>query len=203
VPRAQGALAYSLDELDKNRFLKLLSELTTSEITTMDEKIKVLNKMVRNFQLIIDETEIPTTVEMQKDRFSLIADYSNKPEIRSKKGIAKFKVRFEMPQAKSYDRFSVFISEPTFNPHINFRFDKKSMQGVTPITFFAGKEPLDPGYIQYPSDNKVKVHVGQKWIFPRSGVVFVWDKLSASQTALLSSQQIAEQSLSANDKLNK
>lgn len=80
-------------------------------------------------------------------------------------------LRFEMPQHVSYgSRFLVTLPEPTEVQRIQFTYCE-SMKDVTAITFLPRVEGISIETV-----NRSIIISGNRWLFPRSGVVFVWER---------------------------
>lgn len=83
----------------------------------------------------------------------------------------KFKINFRMPQLKTCRHFLITIPEPTEKPQIRFEYND-NMRNVTPFTFFSNTINRDFKEITH---NTVSLNI-KKWVFPKSGVIFTWDK---------------------------
>jgi hypothetical protein len=86
------------------------------------------------------------------------------------------KLEFEIVsrKLKSNNMYSVYLLYPTRGIYISFDYEGTNIKNVREVSFFAGKHP-------YPEITKergkfihLKLNNGE-WIFPTSGVTFVWD----------------------------
>ena len=87
-------------------------------------------------------------------------------------------VKFEFDIMTKKDRknrdFSVYIIYPVRGLEITFDYKGIKLNNVREIAFFAGKHPY-PELIR--ETNKIRLNIGDnEWVFPTSGVTFIWDK---------------------------
>jgi hypothetical protein len=86
----------------------------------------------------------------------------------------RMEIEIETKQRKSDRLFSAYLVYPTRGMEISFRYEGTGIKNVRDVGFFAGKHP-------YPETNReegksVTLRLGDDaWIFPTSGVTFVWD----------------------------
>jgi hypothetical protein len=85
------------------------------------------------------------------------------------------KIDFEIvtKKAKKNRELSVFLVYPVRGLEINFDYKGTSLNNVRQAAFFAGKHP-SPVLIK--GKNKIKLSISDdEWVFPTSGVTFIWD----------------------------
>lgn len=83
------------------------------------------------------------------------------------------KIKFMMPQRREVKRFLVTLPELTEAPRIDFHYtDKMKIMNVIP---FFTNIPNDKGEYITHTKNAITVSYKERWIFPKSGVLFVWD----------------------------
>jgi len=86
----------------------------------------------------------------------------------------KIEIEISTKQAKDNKIFPVYLIYPTRGVDINFNYEKAKLKNVRAESFFAGRHP-QPSL----SGNKgkfVDIKISDKeWIFPTSGVIFIWD----------------------------
>lgn len=71
--------------------------------------------------------------------------------------------------------FPVYLVYPTRGLEISFNYDGTGLKNVREVSFFAGKHPY-PEVIRK-EGRSIKLKIGDKeWIFPNSGVTFIWDR---------------------------
>lgn len=86
----------------------------------------------------------------------------------------RVEIEIETKQRKNHRLFSAYLVYPTRGVEISFRYEGTGIKNVKDVGFFAGKHPY-PETIR--EDGKsVTLRLGNDaWIFPTSGVTFVWD----------------------------
>ena len=72
--------------------------------------------------------------------------------------------------------FSVYIVYPTRGIDVSFDYDGVPMTNVRKVDFFAGKHPY-PTVKETPGKSMVLSVSRDEWIFPVSGVTFLWDRI--------------------------
>ncbi|MDD5712992.1 MAG: hypothetical protein PHY31_09600, partial [Smithellaceae bacterium] len=88
---------------------------------------------------------------------------------------AKMEIEILTKKAKSNNIFSVYLVYPTRGMEISFDYEAAGLKNVREIGFFAGKHP-------YPEVERIKGKCirlkisDEDWIFPQSGVSFLWDR---------------------------
>ncbi len=86
----------------------------------------------------------------------------------------KVEIEIVTKKLKSNNLFSVYLVYPTRGLDISFNYEKANFKRVREVSFFAGKHP-------YPETSRergksITVKIGEdEWIFPNSGVTFIWD----------------------------
>ena len=86
----------------------------------------------------------------------------------------RVEIEIETKQRKSNRLFSAYLVYPTRGIEISFQYGGTGIKNVKDVGFFAGKHP-------YPETTReegksVTLRLGNDaWIFPTSGVTFVWD----------------------------
>jgi alanine racemase len=86
------------------------------------------------------------------------------------------KIEFELVSKKPKwsNTFSVYLAYPTRGLNISFDYSQTGIKNVRDIAFFAGRTP-------YPKRTREKGKFialqidNQEWIFPNSGVTFIWN----------------------------
>jgi len=68
----------------------------------------------------------------------------------------------------------VYLVYPVRGLEINFNYEKAGIKNVREESFFAGRHP-HPSILEKKSKS-INVKISDKaWIFPTSGVIFIWD----------------------------
>ena len=77
-------------------------------------------------------------------------------------------------KSKSNNIFSVYLVYPTRGLDISFNYEKARFRHVRDVSFFAGKHPYPEVRRERGKSISLKI-TDDTWIFPNSGVTFVWD----------------------------
>jgi alanine racemase len=86
----------------------------------------------------------------------------------------KIEIEVVTRKSKSSNVFSVFIVYPTRGLEITFNHGDTGMKNVREVSFFSGRHPNPE--VTKEDGKSVRIKVGDKnWIFPTSGVIFIWD----------------------------
>ena len=97
-------------------------------------------------------------------------------EALKKKINSEVKIEIEIAtwQAKQNKIFPVYLIYPTRGVDINFNYEKAGLKNVREESFFAGRHPKPS--ISESKSKSINIKVSDKeWIFPTSGVIFIWD----------------------------
>ena len=89
------------------------------------------------------------------------------------------KVEIEIATRKSKksnlsNDFSVYLVYPTRGMEISFNYGGTKIKNVREVSFFAGKHPYPKVIREEGKSIKLKISENE-WIFPNSGVTFIWD----------------------------
>ncbi|MCX7982269.1 MAG: alanine racemase [Syntrophales bacterium] len=86
----------------------------------------------------------------------------------------KFTIEIFTRKSKSNNLFTVYLVYPTRGLNIEFNYEQARLRNVREVFFFAGKQ-LKPEVIKQ-KGKSILIKVGDdRWIFPVSGVAFIWD----------------------------
>jgi alanine racemase len=87
---------------------------------------------------------------------------------------ARFEIEIETKQRKNNRLFSAYLVYPTRGMEISFHYEGTGINNVKDVGFFAGKHPY-PETIRE-EGKSVTLRLGNEaWVFPTSGVTFLWD----------------------------
>ncbi|PKN51347.1 MAG: alanine racemase [Deltaproteobacteria bacterium HGW-Deltaproteobacteria-13] len=86
----------------------------------------------------------------------------------------KIEIEIATWQAKDNKIFPVYLIYPTRGVDINFNFEKANLKNVREESFFAGRHPQPSISERKGKSINIKIS-GKEWIFPTSGVIFIWD----------------------------
>ncbi|MCD6486152.1 MAG: alanine racemase [Syntrophobacterales bacterium] len=86
----------------------------------------------------------------------------------------KIEIEIETKKHKSSKMFSVYLAYPTRGMDISFNYEKAGLKNVREVSFFAGRRPYPE--IRMDKGKSIELNIGKdEWVFPNSGVTFVWD----------------------------
>jgi len=86
----------------------------------------------------------------------------------------KLEIEIVSRTLKSNNIYSVYLVYPTRGIYILFDYEGTSMKNVREASFFAGKHPQPKITKTRGKSISLKINDGE-WIFPTSGITFVWD----------------------------
>jgi alanine racemase len=132
--------------------------------------------MERDFsvkQVHIEDEDIPVTATKITDRGYEVWYGSNKLKKKINSEV-KISIEIVTRQAKANNILPIYLVYPTRGVDITFNYGKADLKNVRVESFFSGKHP-SPTIIR---DKRkfMEINVSDKeWIFPTSGVIFIWD----------------------------
>jgi alanine racemase len=86
----------------------------------------------------------------------------------------KIEIEIATWQAKKNKIFPVYLIYPTRGVDVNFNYEKAGLKNVREESFFAGRHPQPS--ISERKGKSIDIKISDKeWIFPTSGVIFIWD----------------------------
>ena len=86
----------------------------------------------------------------------------------------RMEIEIETKKLKSNRLFSAYIVYPTRGMEISFHYGGTGIRNVRDVGFFAGKHPYPE--VTRKEGKSVTLKLGSEaWIFPTSGVTFIWD----------------------------
>jgi alanine racemase len=132
--------------------------------------------MERDFRIVrvaVDGVTIPLIRSVHTERGyevwcggESLQDKVNKP--------VKLEIEIVTKKPKDSNTFSVYLVYPTRGLDITFDYGKTNLQNVREVAFFAGKNPYPQVVKERGKSIELKID-GREWIFPNSGVTFIWD----------------------------
>jgi alanine racemase len=87
---------------------------------------------------------------------------------------ARLEIEIETKKLKSNRLFSAYLVYPTRGMEISFHYGDTGIRNVRDVGFFAGKHPY-PEVIREKGKSITLKLGNDAWIFPTSGVTFIWD----------------------------
>lgn len=87
----------------------------------------------------------------------------------------KIEIEIETKKSKKSRDFSVYLVYPVRGLEINFNYGGTDLSNVREVAFFAGRHSF-PAPIRRKDGIKISIS-DDEWVFPTSGVTFIWDYL--------------------------
>jgi alanine racemase len=132
--------------------------------------------MERDFtveQVRIDEEEIPI-IETKKTKRGYEVWCSTEKLKEKINSEVKIEIEIATKQAKDNKIFPVYLVYPTRGVDINFNYEKAGLKNIRAESFFSGRHPQPS--ISGSKGKFIDIKISDKeWIFPTSGVIFIWD----------------------------
>ncbi|MCX7816805.1 MAG: alanine racemase [Syntrophales bacterium] len=137
-----------------------------------DVGVNVKNNF-RVSSVIVDNIAVPIIRKSCTDRGLEIE--CGAEELKNKiNQLVKFSIEIVALKSKSDNMFSVYLVYPTRGLEIVFDHEGSSLRNVREVSFFAGKRPY-PEVTKLPNKS-IRIYIpDDNWIFPNSGVTFVWE----------------------------
>lgn len=121
----------------------------------------------------IDNEDIPITAAKITDRGYEVWCGSEKLKKKINSEV-KIAIDIVTKKAKNNNIFPVYLVYPTRGVDITFNYEEAALKNVRAESFFAGRHP-SPSVIRN-RGKSIEINVSnQEWIFPTSGVIFIWD----------------------------
>jgi len=121
----------------------------------------------------IDGEDIPITETKKTNRGYEVwcGDEKLKKKINCE---VKIEIEIVTKKAKGNKSFPVYLLYPTRGLEINFNYENANLKNVHEESFFAGRHPQPSISLSKGKFIDIKIS-DQEWIFPTSGVIFIWD----------------------------
>jgi alanine racemase len=133
----------------------------------------VVNRDFRVARVSVDDEDVPIIRSESTERGYEV--WCGAEHLRKKLNLqVKVTIEIFTKKSKSNNIYSVYLIYPTRGLDISFNYEKARFRHVREVSFFAGKHP-------YPEVRRVRGKSitlkvsNEEWIFPTSGVTFVWD----------------------------
>ena len=88
--------------------------------------------------------------------------------------LARVEIEIETKQNKANRTFSAYIVYPTRGVQISFNYRGTGLKNVRDVCFFSGRNH-NPETLRIPDESVKMLIPDDSWIFPTSGVTFLWD----------------------------
>ena len=132
--------------------------------------------MERDFRLVritIDDENIPIIRSEPTARGYEVLCGSDHLKAKLNRQV-KVAIELFTKKSKSNNIFSVYMVYPTRGVHIAFNYENARLRHVREISFFAGKHPYPD--VRRERGKSITLRISNDtWLFPNSGVTFVWD----------------------------
>ncbi len=86
----------------------------------------------------------------------------------------KVEIEIETKKHRGNKMFPVYLAYPTRGLDISFRYDGAGIRNVREVSFFAGRRLFPEVTVDPERSIALKID-NDEWVFPNSGVTFVWD----------------------------
>ncbi len=98
--------------------------------------------------------------------------------LTSSDGASKLKLGFTYPYRKSATHFIFTLPQPVYAPFLSLDYSLSDIQNVDYGSYLSCADPKK-AHVHPPEEHKkcYRVDVSKSWVFPRSGVTFVWQNL--------------------------
>jgi len=133
----------------------------------------VMERDFRVTRVNIDDEDIPIIRSERTDRGYEVWCGSEHLKTKLNRQV-KVAIEIFTKKAKSNNIFSVYLVYPTRGLDISFNYENARLRHVREVSFFAGKHPYPVVRREHGKSIKLKIS-DEEWIFPNSGVTFVWD----------------------------
>ncbi|MEA2014157.1 MAG: hypothetical protein U9N38_02455, partial [Thermodesulfobacteriota bacterium] len=121
----------------------------------------------------IDGRDVPVISAKNTDRgYEVLCGDDDLEEYLNKQ--VKVEIEIETKKHKSSKLFSVYLAYPTRGMGISFNYEQAGLKNVREVSSFSGKH-LNPE-VKVGKGKSIELNIGDdEWVFPNSGVTFVWD----------------------------
>jgi alanine racemase len=121
----------------------------------------------------IDGEDIPIIEAKKTDRGYEVWCGSEKLKSKINREV-KIEIEILTKKAKGNRTFPVYLLYPTRGLEINFNYENANLKNVRAESFFAGRHPQ--ANLQASRGKSINIRIShEEWIFPTSGVIFIWD----------------------------
>ena len=134
----------------------------------------ITEKDFRVSRVRIDDEEIPIISTEATDRGYEV--WCGNDDLKRKVNRqARVSIEIVTRKSKRNNLFSVYLVYPTRGLDINFNYQDAHIRNVRDISFFAGRHS-NPEVIRE-KEKSIRLRISDdEWIFPTSGVTFIWDQ---------------------------
>jgi alanine racemase len=122
----------------------------------------------------VDNEDVPVIVTENTDRGYEVWCGGDQLEEKLNRQV-KVEIEIITMKNKKSNTLSVYLVYPTRGLEVSFNYEGAGLKNVREISFFAGKQPYPE--IEKESEKSIRLKISDdEWVFPTSGVTFIWDK---------------------------
>jgi len=133
----------------------------------------VMERDFRVARVAVDGLEVPVLEALCTGRGYEITCGNGELEGKLNKPV-NFSIEIVTRKSRRNNIFSVYLVYPTRGLEITFDYGKAGLKNVREVSFFAGKHPKPE--IERVKGKGITLKIpAENWIFPTSGVTFIWD----------------------------
>ncbi|MDO9515469.1 MAG: alanine racemase [Syntrophales bacterium] len=121
----------------------------------------------------IDGADVPVISAQNTDRgYEVLCGGDELEESLNRQ--VKMEIEIETKKPRSSRMFPVYLAYPTRGMNISFHYEGTGLKNVREVSFFAGRRPYPD--VQANEGRSIDLKIdNDEWVFPNSGVTFVWD----------------------------
>lgn len=133
----------------------------------------VMERDFRVCRVAVDDEEVPIIHSESTERGYEV--WCGAGHLKEKLNLqVKVTIEIFTKKSKNNNIYSIYLVYPTRGLDISFNYEKARFRHVREISFFAGKHPYPK--VKRDQGKSITLSVSdEEWIFPTSGVTFVWD----------------------------
>ncbi|MFK7939151.1 MAG: hypothetical protein AB8B82_07225 [Roseovarius sp.] len=157
-----------LFQLEESEIKKIIKEIIAPELYEQKDS----GALVRlDYEPVLMPPEPDDDLHRCKPYFKLVM----KDQLQGEEGTSKLRLEFTYPYRRSATHFIFTMPQPVYAPKLYFDYDKSDIDAVDYASYFSCDNP-DMVHVTAPKrdEREYQVSVRDAWIFPTSGVTFVW-----------------------------
>jgi len=121
----------------------------------------------------VDSEEVPIIKSENTDRGFEVWCGGEQLEKKLNRPV-KIEIEIVTMKSKRSNTLSVYLAYPTRGLEVSFNYDGVDLNNVQEISFFSGKHPCPE--VTKVRDRSISLKISDdEWVFPTSGVTFLWD----------------------------
>ncbi len=148
---------------DKEKVLdKVISDRNSINKIFKIEKLKVANQELNEINISNYETDKGIKITCKGDK-------------KIENGEVPIYIKVKTIRDRNINYYTAYIFDPTYAPIIMLCYPSKDIKEVSPVIYFTS-ESKGRGIDPKRGTDYICINASDEWVFPNSGVVFVWDK---------------------------